>query len=263
LNITELKQSFSPNKILSPNSMSIIIGVQVAFLVVLWIFSPFVLLPKPGEVIEALGDLWKQGLGTELSTSFFLNLQAIAIATIVSLLLAYLTVIPFFRPLIAALSKMRFLSLAGLSFFFTVITSNGEQLKVSILVYAVTVFFVTGMADVVTSAPKDKFDLARTLRMGEWRVVWEVIVLGQMDKAFDVLRQNAAIGWMMLTMVEGMVRDAGGVGTVLLDQNKHFRLSAVFAIQLAILVLGIAQDYAIGALRKMFCPYADLVVERR
>ncbi len=79
--------------------------------------------------------------------------------------------------------------------------------------------------------------------MGEWRVVYEVVVIGQADKAFEVLRQNAAMGWMMLTMVEGISRSEGGVGAMLLNQNKHFHLSAVFAIQLTILLLGLAQDY--------------------
>ena len=48
------------------------------------------------------------------------------------------------------------------------------------------------------------------------------------------MRQNAAMGWMMLTMVEGISRSEGGVGAMLLNQNKHFHLSAVFAIQLTI-----------------------------
>ena len=43
-------------------------------------------------------------------------------------------------------------------------------------------------------------------------------------------------------------------------QTDH--LSAVFAIQLTILVLGLAQDYGIGLLRKIFCPYAGLTLER-
>jgi NitT/TauT family transport system permease protein len=119
------------------------------------------------------------------------------------------------------------------------------------------------MADVINGVPKEMFDLARTLRMGEWRVVWEVIVLGQIDKVFDVLRQNAAMGWMMLTMVEGIVRSEGGVGTVLLDQNHHFRLAAVFAIQLTILLLGLFQDYSIGVAKSLLCPYAVLTLERK
>jgi NitT/TauT family transport system permease protein len=259
----ELLQAFSPNRAFSRKAVMTLVTIQLMVIVLLWFNSPWVLLPKPGEVWESLGELYQQGLPQHLVTSFFLNLESIGIASVLSLGLAYLTVMPFFRPVVVVVSKLRFLSMAGLTFFFTVVTSNGYQLKIALLVFSVSVFFVTSMADVIASIPKEEFDLARTLRMGEWRVVWEVIILGQTDKAFDVLRQNAAIGWMMLTMVEGMVRDAGGIGTVLLDQNHHFHLSAVFAIQLTILVLGLFQDFCIGALRRMFCPYADLTLERK
>jgi NitT/TauT family transport system permease protein len=253
---------FSPNAVLNKNAVRALITVQIGIVILLWIFSPFVLLPKPGEVWSAFSELWDQGLGAELITSFYLNIQAIIVSTIVTLLLAYATVMPFFRPVVALLSKLRFLSLAGLTFFFTVMTRSGHQLKLSLLVFSVSVFFVTSMADVINGIPKEMFDLARTLRMGEWRVVWEVIVLGQIDKVFDVLRQNAAMGWMMLTMVEGIVRSEGGVGTILLDQNHHFRLAAVFAIQLTILLLGLLQDYGIGLFKNMLCPYASLTLER-
>lgn len=254
---------FSPNSALDKNAVRILIGAQIALAVLLWTFSPFVLLPKPAEVLHAFSDMWQEGLGAELITSFSLNLQAIAVATVLSLLLAYATVMPFFRPVVALLSKLRFLSLVGLTFIFTLLARSGHQLKLSLLVFSVSVFFVTGMADVIAGIPKEMYDLARTLRMGEWRVVWEVIVLGQIDKAFDVLRQNAAIGWMMLTMVEGIVRSEGGVGTILLDQNHHFRLAAVFAIQLTILALGLLQDYGIGMLKNLFCPYATLTLEHK
>jgi len=260
--MTEALAVFSPNRVLSKSTIRLLVAVQVLTVLLIWAFSPFALLPKPGEVFGSLGELWQEGLGAQLITSFYLNLEAIALSTIVSLLLAYATVMPFFRPLVALLSKLRFLSLVGLTFFFTLMAKSGHELKLSLLVFSVSVFFVTGMADVIASIPKEEFDLARTLGMGEWRVVWEVIVLGQFDKAFDVLRQNAAIGWMMLTMVEGIVRSEGGVGTVLLDQNHHFRLAAVFAIQLTILLLGLLQDYGIGATKRFCCPYASLTLER-
>ena len=254
---------FSPNAVLNKNAVRALVAVQIGIVILLWFFSPFVLLPKPGEVLNAFGDLWEQGLGAELITSFYLNVQAIALSTVVSLLLAYATVMPFFRPIVALLSKLRFLSLVGLTFFFTLMARSGHELKLSLLVFSVSVFFVTGMADVINGVPKEMFDLARTLRMGEWRVVWEVIVLGQIDQVFDVLRQNAAMGWMMLTMVEGIVRSEGGVGTILLDQNHHFRLAAVFAIQLTILLLGLLQDYGIGLAKNLLCPYAALTLEQK
>jgi NitT/TauT family transport system permease protein len=252
----------SPNRVISKQTVRWLVGCQLLLLFAVWLFSPTVFLPKPKEVFQALSEMWMQGLGGELITSFYLNLQAIALSTVLSLLLAYLTVIPFFRPIVTLLSKLRFLSMVGLTFFFTLMATTGHELKLYLLVFSVSVFFLTGMAAVVASIPKEEFDLARTLRMGEWRVVWEVVVLGQADKAFEVLRQNAAMGWMMLTMVEGISRSEGGVGAMLLNQNKHFHLSAVFAIQLSILVLGLGQDYAIGLLRKIFCPYASLTLER-
>jgi len=261
--MSEAINVLSPNRVISKQTLRWLVGFQLLLLFFIWVFSPTVFLPKPSEVFQALREMWMAGLGGELITSFYLNLQAIAISTVLSLLLAYLTVIPFFRPFVMLLSKLRFLSMVGLTFFFTLMATTGHELKLYLLVFSVSVFFVTGMAEVVAAIPKESFDLARTLRMGEWRVVYEVVVLGQADKAFEMLRQNAAMGWMMLTMVEGISRSEGGVGAMLLNQNKHFHLSAVFAIQLTILLLGLGQDYAIGLLRKVFCPYASLTLERK
>lgn len=253
----------SPNKTVSKSTIRVLIAGQITAFLVLWFFSPFALLPKPGEVWSSLGDLWSQGLAGELVTSFTLNVQTILWASVISLLLAYSTVMPFFRPVVAFISKLRFLPLVGLTFFFTLASSSGHELKLSLLVFSVMVFFVTSMADVLDSIPKEMFDLARTLKMSEWRVVWEVIILGQADKAFDCLRQNAAIGWMMLTMVESTVKSEGGIGSMLMDQNHHFHLSAVFAIMLTILALGLLQDYAIAGIKGICCPYAKLTLERK
>jgi NitT/TauT family transport system permease protein len=256
--------AFSPNRIISRGALRFIIGFQIVVLLLVWATSTYVFLPKPMDVWRAFVDLWNnEGLGQELIVSFLLNVQAMAWATVISLGLAYLAVVPVFQPIAHAVSKGRFLGMVGLTFFFTIIFASGHRLKVSLLVFGVAVFFVTSMIDVVAQVPKEKFDLARTLRMGEWRVVWEVIVLGRADAAFDAMRQNAAMGWMMLTMVEGISRSEGGIGALLLNQNKHFRLEAVFAIQIAILMIGLFQDYALGLAKKFLFPYADLQLEKR
>jgi NitT/TauT family transport system permease protein len=64
-------------------------------------------------------------------------------------------------------------------------------------------------------------------------------------------------------MVEGIVRSEGGVGVMLLNQSKHFRLADVFAIQFVILLVGLLQDFGIGLARRLVCPYADLKLERQ
>jgi NitT/TauT family transport system permease protein len=261
--MNEMVAAFTPNRAVSKSTVKLIAAVEVAVFFLLWAFSPFRLLPTMGEVCRAFGLMWSQGLPGELVVSFTANLEAVAISCAVSLGLAYLTVLAGFRPVVAFLSKLRFLSMVGLSLFFTVATSTQHELKLSLLVFSISVFFVTGMADVIGSIPKEQYDLARTLRMGPWRTVWEVVVLGQADKAFDVLRQNAAIGWMMLTMVESMVRSEGGIGAMLATENKHLFLSAIFAIQITILLTGLFQDWGIGATKGLLCPYASMGTERK
>jgi NitT/TauT family transport system permease protein len=257
-------QAFLPNRAISPNALRIIVAFQVALLLLIWINSPFKVLPQPMEVLRAFRDLWfNQGLSRELGTSFMLNVEALALSTLLSLGLSYLTVLPFFRPVALAVSKGRFLGLIGLTFVFTLMVGGGRPLKLALLVFGMTVFFITSMAAVVLEIPRERFDHARTLRMGEWHVVWEVVILGTADKAIEVLRQNAAIGWMMLTMVEGISRSEGGIGAMLLNQNKHFHLAEVFAIQILILLLGMTQDYGIGVVKRIVCPYSALTLERR
>ena len=59
-------------------------------------------------------------------------------------------------------------------------------------------------------------------------------------------------------MVEGISRAEGGLGALILNQNKHFRLAEVYAILLVILIVGLLLDYAIGVLTRVVCPYAAI-----
>ena len=254
---------FLPNRRVPMSALLLAGLIEAGLFLVLWLLSPFDVLPKPLEVVSALGRLWTtQGMGQELATSLGLNLQALFWSSVLSLGLAYLTVLPVFRPFVAAFSKGRFLSLAGFTFIFTLVVGGGRPLQISLLTFAITVFYVTSMASVIAAIPKAEFDHARTLRMSEGRIVWEVVILGTADKAFEVLRQNAAMGWMMLSLIEGIVRSGGGIGAMLLAESHHFMLAEVFAIQLVILVVGMMQDFAIEWLRRLLCPYSALTLER-
>lgn len=63
-------------------------------------------IPKPVDVLRALGTLWsEQGLFDHLTTSFMLNAEAIAWSSALSLPLAYLTVLPAARPFVTVLSS--------------------------------------------------------------------------------------------------------------------------------------------------------------
>lgn len=247
---------FTPNREVDSRTRGWIIAVWGVLTLGVWATKPFVFLPAPGEVWSALQDLWfNANLIGELIASVQLNVEAIILATAISLGLAYLSTVAAFEPLVAFVGKLRFLSLAGLGFAFTLMTSNGHALRVSVLVFMVVVFFVVSMVDVIAQIPKEQYDLARTLRMTDWETLWEVVVFGQLDQAFIVLRQTAAMSWMFLATAEGMSMSGGGVGMLLNTSNKHFHLAEVMAIQILILLVGLGQDWLIGFFRRTCCPW--------
>jgi len=257
----------TPNKKVNKQVMFIIVLFQLALASLIWMNASEIL-PKPGEIWDAFIRLTlEDALLVEMWTSMKLCLVAVVQTLVISLLICYATVLPLFRPIAFVATKFRFLTIVGLSFVFTLATAgydnSGYLLKTSLLTFGMTVFFVTGMMRVIKDITSNELNHARTLGMNEWKVVWEVVVLSKLDKVFDVLRANFAISWMMLTLVEGLVRSDGGVGVMLLNQNKHLHLDSVFAIQLLILVVGIIMDYMFGYSKRLFCPYSNLTKEHK
>ncbi len=251
-----LRRVFLPNRSIDRATAFVLVAAWAASALAVWSLSPWESLPGPREVLGALGTLWWQhGMGPELFTTLKLISHALFLTVVISLTLSYLAVIAAFRPLVAAVSKLRFLGLTGLVFPFTLMTGGGYELKVALLTFGMTTFFVTAMSQVVLEIPKEQFDHLRVIGASEPRILWEVVIRGTLDKALDVTRQNLAIGWAMITMVEGISRAEGGVGALILNQNKHFHLAEVYAILIAILVVGLVLDYLMGLLVRVLCPY--------
>lgn len=259
-----LGDAFKPNRAIDKKTAGILVGGWMAAAFAVWFASPFKTLPTPLEIWRALDVLWWQhGMGPEIFTTMKLISHATLYTVAISMLLSYATVIAAMRPLVEAVSKLRFLGLTGLVFPFTLMTGGGYGLKVALLTFGMTTFFVTSMAQIVMEIPRAQFDYLRVLGASEARILWEVVVRGTLDRALDVLRQNVAMGWAMITMVEGISRAEGGIGALLLNQNKHFLLAEVYAILVVILVLGLLMDYGMGVLTNLVCPHAQLDRVRR
>lgn len=254
---------FTPNAQPPRATLLLLVAAQALVLLLLWLFYPLQIFPSLGNVLLALRELiTSQGLLQELWASMTTALQALAAATGLALLLSYLTALPFFRPLAYAASKMRYLTLTGLTFFMALLASSGQQVKLSVLVFGATVYLVTGMTSVMLGTTQEEMDHARSLGLGEWRSFWEVVVRGKLAAMLEVVRQNFAIIWTMITLVETLYQGEGGIGLLLYKQNRYLHLDGVLAIQVVILAVGAAQDYGFEVLRRVFFPYAGLAVAR-
>jgi NitT/TauT family transport system permease protein len=262
--MSEFSSAFLPNRVVRSSTTLLIAAAWSATVLGLWLLTPFESLPKPAECISALRELWWQrGMGQELFATLRLIAHATLITAILSLGLAYVSVVPVVRPLVQGIAKLRFLGLTGLVFPFTLLTGGGYSLKVALLVFGMSTFYLTSMAQVVADIPRARFEHMKVLGASELRTIWEVVIRGTLDQALDIGRQNVAMGWSMITMVEGISRAEGGLGAMLLNQNKHFMLPEVYAILLVILIVGLLIDYGMGVLGNLLCPWARMDKVRR
>lgn len=252
----------TPNEEATRQVVWLIYACWLALWLGYWTLFRPVLLPSLPEVLAALPDLWTQdGLGQELLTSWWLNLEALVLSTAISMPLAYLSRTPAIRPLAVGLSKLRFLSPGVFFLALVLVTSSGHDVKVLMLTLGESFFLVTTMVNVVGGIPAEQFDDARTLRMSEWRATWYVVVRGTLPEAIDAIRDNAAMGWSMLTMIEGIVQSEGGVGVLLVKNQRHLNMAAVYAIALAVVAVGLLDDRALGAIKSALCQWAALRTE--
>ena len=252
-----LKNAFLPYTPFSRTHIKGLVIAQAAMAAVLWMSGGSCTLPSPQEVAGTWLNLAQtQGLLDELWESVKVLLAALAGASALSLLITAAGTAPVFMPLARFSSLLRFVGFAGLTYIFMLVTNDAYQLKLALLVFGMTAMMVTAMMAEVRAIPQQAVDYCKTLGMKHWRITGELVLLGKADVFLDLVRQNAAVGWTLLTMVEGLSRSQGGIGALLLNQNRYFQLSGVFAIQLTILLYGVGQDYFLGKLKEIVCPYS-------
>jgi ABC-type nitrate/sulfonate/bicarbonate transport system permease component len=254
-----MKKLLQPFALINKQTFMIMASFQVILALFFWHIGSDGLMPQPGKVAAALIHL----SGTKLLidnvlVSLALTLKAMLYAIIITLIISYLSVLPFFKSIALFIVKCRYLTLAGLIFVFTLLTQNGSALKLWLLIFGIVPFFVTSFLSVIVHINQQEYDLCKTLGYNKWRTLYEVIIVGKADKVLEILQQNFAIAWLMITMVEGLNMSEGGIGALLIKYNKYNDLTNVLALQLVIFILGLFFDFLIATIRRWLFPYTAL-----
>lgn len=259
------KNWFVPNEGTTAAGRWLIAAIWMLILVVLWgplMPSSF---PSIGEVFSAFGPLVKeQNFFPHWLATLGLTLKAIGLSVIISFLIAYLTIFPFFRPLAFAISKARYLSLVGFVVLFIMMAgSDVNKTRIYLLMFGVVPYLVTSITSTILSADRNLFDYSRTLGLTPWQTTWHVLILGKAGDVVDGIRQNLAIAFTMIVFVESTLREGGGVGVLLMDLRKYAHgYDQIFAVQLSILLVGIALDWLLNEMNKAAFPHAFLKRKR-
>jgi sulfonate transport system permease protein len=262
---TASKQAFKFGSIFKPfgkisrQTFVIMILLQIIITITLWQSGTNGLIPKPGAIAGAFGKMITSKLLLDnLLVSMALTLKAMLYSIIITLFFAYASVIPFFKSMAQFIVKCRYLTLTGLIFIFTLLTKDGSALKLSLLVFGIVPFFTTSFLSVIVNIDKQEYELCKTLGYNNWQTLYEVIIVGKADQVFEILRQNFAISWLMITMVEGLSMSEGGIGSLLIKFNKYNDITNVIALQVVIFIIGLAFDYLLGTTRHWLFPYSKL-----
>jgi len=255
-----MKKLFSP-QFLEKTSVKTIL---ILSLIQLSLFLAFAqlngneIMPKPSGI---LSSFWTIVTGDNFSDNFFatlgLILKSMSIAIVVSLLFVYISLVPAFNGITRFISKLRFLTYTGLIFVFTILLKDGHEIKISLLLFGIIPYFVTSLLAYVNDIPQKEYELCYSLKFNTWQTLYEVIVRGKLHLVLEVIRQNFAIAWMMITSVEGICMSEGGLGSMMIKSNKYLKIDAVFGVLLVILVIGIFFDYLFDVLKVWAFPYTD------
>lgn len=252
-----MKNIFKPFGRISRQTLLLMIAAQIILALVFWHVSSNGLIPKPLQVGNALLKLvTSRVLIDNAIESLLLTLKAMLFSIIITLFFSYLSVLPFFNSIARFIVKSRYLTLTGFIFIFTLLTKDGSQLKLSLLIFGIVPFFVTSFLAVILSTDRQQYELCKTLGYNNWETLYEVIIVGKADQVFEIVRQNFAISWLMITLVEGLSMSEGGVGTLLIKYNKYNDLTNVVAIQVVIFCLGLFFDFLLGNLKVWLLPYS-------
>jgi len=250
-----MKGILSPfEKIKSSTELTIRLGWLISILT-LWVTSSYIgqthIFPTPIQVLEGFGALWNEGLTVHIGSSLSLCGQAVLISVLFSLSFCYLSPVPILQPISSFISKFRYLPLAGIAFYLSILISDARITQVSILVVFMSTFFATSILGVIKDIPQEEFDHARALGCSRWEILYEVVIKGRFDYVIESIRQNLAIVWMMLITVESLLAAAGGLGFLIKNSDKLGNQGRVIALQIIILSIGILLDYILTSIRKM------------
>jgi NitT/TauT family transport system permease protein len=239
--------------------------VWIGLLVLVWFFNPIKALPFPGEVLQAFRRMWSvegsQGLLYNVYVTLKLNVVGLGYAAIISLAIAYLSVIPLFQPVNKMVQWLRYIPIVGFNLVFLTLFTIGWPMKVAMLTTGMSFFLVTSMTGVIASIPRMKYELAKVLGYNDWQVFYSVIVRPTLPSMIDMIAQNAAIGWVMITAIETYNRTEGGIGSQIYAYSATNNLAEVYAYLLIIGVIAVMEDWAFTLIKRLMFPYS-LIAER-
>ncbi len=227
-----------------------------AIIMTIWQFYPNPMVERPAAVFASVPRLLKEGMVQLFFQSFSSLLLAMLLGTGVALLLAYISRVNLFAPLVDFFTFTRFLSL-NLVIIFTGLyfIQDLYWLKVFVLAFTIGVGVLTSMRSVVKQVPESDLEVFRVLGMSEWEVLYRGVIRNTLPDALDSMRQASAFGWAILIAAETLSYAEGGLGTLIANELRFRHYDGMAFILLFTFGTGLLQDQMLLKLGQKIFPW--------
>lgn len=238
--------------------------IWILILFLFWMFTPINGMPYPGEVWEAFQRMFASAVDNESNivkntwVTLRLNIVGLFFASMLSLLVAYLSCLPFMQPLNQLLQWFRYLPIVAFNLVFLSIFTIGFSMKVAMLTAGMAFFLLTSMTAEINQIPKLKFELARVLNYGDLKTFWTVVVRPTLPAMIDIVAQSAAMGWVMIVAIETFNRTEGGIGASIWSYSATNQKAEVYVYLIIIGVIAILEDQFFYWLKRIVFPYTQI-----
>lgn len=238
--------------------------IWIVILFLFWMFTPIQGIPYPSEVLTAFQRMFASeandtsNLVYNTWTTLKLNIVGLFFASVVSLLIAYFSVLPILQPLNQILQWFRYLPIVAFNLVFLSIFTIGWSMKVAMLSTGMAFFLITSMTAEIGQIPKLKYELARVLNYGDFKVFWTVVVRPTLPAMIDIVAQSAAMGWVMIVAIETFNRTEGGIGAAIYSYSSTNQKAEVYVYLIIIGIIAILEDQFFYWLKRILFPYTTI-----
>lgn len=238
--------------------------IWLAILFLFWVFTPIQGIPYPSEVLTAFQRMFASeandtsNLVYNTWTTLKLNIIGLFFASVVSLIIAYFSVVPFLQPLNQVLQWLRYLPIVAFNLVFLSIFTIGWSMKVAMLSAGMAFFLITSMTAEIGQIPKLKYELARVLNYSDFKVFWTVVLRPTLPAMIDIVAQSAAMGWVMIVAIETFNRTEGGIGAAIYSYSSTNQKAEVYVYLIIIGIIAVLEDQFFYWLKRILFPYTTI-----
>jgi len=220
-----------------------------------WVYP---ILPPPQEVFLSYPDLVQNdNLIKNSFKSLWLNIKGYIWALLIALPIGFLIgLLPMFRGMFnRPVEALRYLPLTALTGVFMAWFGTSDRMKVAFLAFGILVYLLPVIVQRINEVKDVYLKTVFTIGATPWQTIRTVYIPSVMSRVWDDVRVLTAISWTYIIVAELVNTSEGGVGAMIFINSRFSQMEKVFAILIAIILIGLLQDRYFVYLDKKLFPY--------